>query len=168
MLATFMKITSQGLHSASEEVRTAKAAQLHYRRVPLSGTEKAYCWLLGLCEGIGKAMRVSRANDLTKAQFDPSSFPQVRFSVRSASQGMLLVEVIRPDSKGQPMEIASTLNFVEAQAVRKGIQILRDAGVFNLTDRETHDLLLSTGSMVRPGALDELSDPRISYANTSN
>lgn len=168
MYTTFMRIAGQGLRSAKAEVRSSVEAQRHYRRAPLRGRDKAFCWLLGLSEGIAKAMRATRVQDQTKAQFDSSAFPQVRFSLRSASQEMLLVEVIRPDGTGQPMEVSSALSFVEAQAVRKGIQILRDTGVFSLTDRETHDLLRCTNSMVRPEALNALSDPRISYSNTSN
>ncbi|WP_405406889.1 hypothetical protein PAE975_6157 (plasmid) [Pseudomonas aeruginosa] len=168
MFATFMNIAGHGLRSAKAEVRASVEAQWHYRRAPLSGSDKAFCWVMGLTEGIAKAMRASRVKDQTKAQFDSSAFPQVRFSLRSASQEMLLVEVIRPDGIGQPMEVSSTLSFVEAQAVRKGIQILRDTGVFSLTDRETHELLRCTSSMVRPEALNALSDPRISYSSTSN
>lgn len=168
MLITLFKIIGKGLRCATAEVSSATAANHHYRRPPLSTSEKAYCWLIGLCEGLAQGMRDSRNKNLRIAHFDSSAFPQVSFSVPASAPEIMLVEVTRPDGFGVPMDVCSTLSFLEAQAVRKGIQILRDTGVFSLTDRETHELLRCTGSMTLPASLNDRSDPRVTYADTTN
>lgn len=167
MIRTLIRVITQGLRSAAAEVLAAAKAHHHYRKAPLTGADKAYCWFQGLCEGIAKAMRQHRAALPHRALFDPTAYPEVHFSARN-NGAVLLVEVVREDAAGEPVSVLSTLNYVEAQAVRTGIETLRGTGIFSLTDSQANDLLMCTSLMLQPKAYADRSDPRVTYPQAAN
>lgn len=167
MFTTTYRILIQAIRSANFELQSAIAAHGYYQKAPVTRTEKAYCWVQGLCAGVSQAMLEQRLRKPSQARFADDYPQEVRFSVHKAGRAVLLVEVLSEDSTGSPVSVLSTLNYAEAQTIYAGLATLRSTGVHGLSDRQACELLECTSQMLCKEAYFGCasSSPQLNIAN---
>lgn len=150
MLKPLIAVLSSALKTAAGEISTATQAHAYYQVPPLSKVDRAFYWLLGFTRGASLAMEDLRKHNILRPAFEPDAHIEVQFQASALKRPVLTVEVLRRVEGGVTIPVISTLNYVEAQAVLSGLNILRGTGVYCLNDVQADRFIREASSMLGP------------------
>jgi hypothetical protein len=150
MLKSLIAVLSSALKTAAGEIRTATQAHAYYQVQPLTKVDKAFYWLIGFTRGTSLAMQDLRKHNIHRPAFEPDAEIEVQFQASALKRPVLMVEVLQKVEGGTAIPVISTLNYVEAQAVLSGLNILRGTGVYHLSDAQADEFIREASSMLGP------------------
>ncbi|MDF9779004.1 hypothetical protein [Pseudomonas baetica] len=139
------------MKSAASEVATATKAHAYYQVQPLTKGDRAFYWLFGFTQGVSCAMAELRQADKNRPAFDPGAEIEMSFQASNEKRPVLIVDVVLADEHGTKFPVTSTLNYVEAQTVLTGLNILRGTGIYCLKDFQADNFITQASSMLAPG-----------------